>query len=136
MNDDDDARRKTNIAAFEAVMAAVHAGDGEAARPYLDANVQYEAPWYSLHVKDADDLVRMLGALGERFDTIDYQVDAIHPMLDPDLLVIEEHGDHAVRDSDRRYQNQYVMLIWFRHGRIVRWVEYSNPEIYKAAVAH
>jgi uncharacterized protein len=130
----DEKRRKTNVAAFEAVMAAVNAGDGEAARPYLDPEVQYEAPWYSLHVRGRDELVRMFGGLGARFETIRYEVDAIHPALDPDLLVIEEHGDHAVRSSDRRYQNQYVMLVRFRDGRIVRWLEYSNPEIFKAAV--
>jgi ketosteroid isomerase-like protein len=126
--------RDDNIAAFEKVMAAVNAGDGEAARPFLDESVQYEAPWYSLHVKGSDDLVRMFGALGERFASIDYRVDAIHPALDPDLLVVEAHGDHAVRDSDRRYQNQYVLFVYFEGGRIVRWIEYSNPEIYKAAV--
>ena len=130
----DEARRKANIAAFEAVMAAVHAGDGEPARPHLDPDVQYEAPWYSLHIEGADDLVRMFGALGDRFDTISYVVDAIHPTLDPDLLIIEEHGDHAVRDSDRRYRNRYVMFVEFRDGRIVRWREFSNPEIFKAAV--
>lgn len=126
--------RESNIAAFETVMAAVNAGDGEAARAYLDESVQYEAPWYSLHIKGSDDLVRMFGALGERFASIDYQIVAIHPALDPDLLVVEARGDHAVRNSDRRYQNEYVLFVYFDNGRIIRWVEYSNPEIYKAAV--
>jgi len=126
--------RETNIAAFESVMKAVNAGDGPAAAPYLADGVSYEAPWYSLHVRGRDDLVGMFGALGERFASIDYQIDAIHPALDPDLLVVEAHGDHAVRDSDRRYQNQYVLFVRFDGGRIVRWIEYSNPEIYKAAV--
>lgn len=126
--------RDRNIAAFETVMAAVNAGDGEAARPHLDQSVQYEAPWYSLHIKGGDDVVRMFGALGERFASIDYRIVAIHPALDPDLLVVEARGDHAVRNSDRRYQNEYVLFVYFSDGRIVRWVEYSNPEIYKAAV--
>ena len=40
---------------------------------------------------------------------------------------------HAVRDSDRRYRNHYVMFVWFRDDRVVHWIEYSNPMVYRDA---
>lgn len=126
--------REANIAAFHEVLAAVNAGDGGRARPHLDPDVAYRAPYYSLEVGGADDLVRMFGALGERFDEVSYTVTDVHPALDPDLLFVEARGDHAVRGTDRRYRNTYLLVVRFRDGRIVEWVEHSDPAVFQAAV--
>ena len=126
--------REANIAAFREVIAAVNAGDGERARPLLDPGVSYRAPYYALEVSGADDLVRMFGALGERFEEIDYTITDVHPALDPDLVFVEAKGDHAVRGSDRRYRNSYLLVVRFRNGRIVDWVEHSDPAVFRAAV--
>ena len=54
--------------------------------------------------------------------------------LDPDLVICEVQGDHPVTGTDRRYQNQYLMLMEFRDGKVVRWRELSNPKEYERAV--
>lgn len=126
--------REANIAAFHEVLAAVNAGEGERARPHLDPAVVYRAPYYSLEVTGADELVRMFGALVERFDEIAYRVTDVHPALDPDLLFVEARGDHGVRGTDRRYRNTYLLMVRFRDGRIVDWVEHSDPAVFRAEV--
>ena len=130
----EDERRQANIAAYHEVMKAVNAGDGEIARPYLDPAVRYAAPYYKLEIQGVDDLVRMFNQLGDRFDEIDYTITAVHPALDPDLLFVEEKGNHHVRGTDRRYQNTYLLMARFRDGRIVDWVEHSDPNVFKTAM--
>ena len=127
--------RAANVAALEAVLGAVNAGDGATARLYLAEHVRYEAPWYDLDVQGRGRLVEMFDGLGTRFASIDYRVTELIPALDPDLVIVEARGDHAVRDSTKRYQNHYVLFVTFADGLVVRWVEYSNPEVFREAMA-
>jgi ketosteroid isomerase-like protein len=53
--------------------------------------------------------------------------------VDPDVVITEVRGDNAVRDSDRRYRNHSVMFVGFRDDRVVHWIEYSNPLVYREA---
>ncbi|MFI5101451.1 MAG: hypothetical protein ACHQE5_13210 [Actinomycetes bacterium] len=57
------------------------------------------------------------------------------PDVDPDLVIVEVRGDNKVRDGDRRYQNHYIMFLYFREGRVYRWREFSNPDVYRTAVS-
>ena len=49
-------------------------------------------------------------------------------------MIVEVRGDNDVRGSDRRYQNHYIMFLHFRDGRVCRWREFSNPDVYRTAV--
>jgi ketosteroid isomerase-like protein len=130
----DDLARTANELAFREVIAAVNAGDGERARPHLADDVVYQAPYYDLDIKGVDELVRMFGALVERFSSIDYRITEVIPGLDPDVLVVEARGDHAVRSSEKRYRNLYLLVVRFVDGRIARWTEYSDPTVFKEAM--
>lgn len=126
-------RRTSNVAKMRAITAAVNSGDEAAQREHLADDISYEAPYYSLHVTGKDRLVAMFQGLRSRFREIDYQITEVYPALDPDLVIYEQRGDNPVIATGRRYQNHYVMFAWFRDGKVVRWVEYSNPKVYDAA---
>jgi uncharacterized protein len=75
----------------------------------------------------------MLTNLSARFASVSYEVTATYETVDPDLVIAEVRGDNAVRDADRRYRNHYVMFVRFRDDRVVHWIEYSNPMVYRDA---
>jgi ketosteroid isomerase-like protein len=70
----------------------------------------------------------------QRFDEVSYEIVDDFPTVDPDLVIVEVQGDNRVRGGDRRYQNRYVMFLYFRDGLVHRWREFSNPEVYRTAV--
>lgn len=49
------------------------------------------------------------------------------PGTDPDLAVAEVHGSAVIGPTNRRYEQDYVMLLRTRNGKIVWYREYWNP---------
>ena len=76
----------------------------------------------------------MLAAVQERFDEVSYVVVDDFPAVDPDLVIVEVRGDNKVRGAETRYQNHYIMFLYFRDGLVCRWREFSNPDVYRTAV--
>ncbi len=131
---DDATRRAANEATARAMLAAFSAGDPEGQLAHCADDIVYEAPYYGLVRHGIDAMRSMLGAVTERFDAVSYVPTAFIAALDPDLVICEVQGDHPVTGSDRRYQNQYLMLMQFREGKVVHWRELSNPKEYERAV--
>jgi len=137
MSDEGSAARRTqNEALVRTMLAAFSAGNPDGQLAHCADDIVYEAPYYAeMGVKRGKaELAAMMGAVEERFTSILYEVAAFIPALDPDLIIAEVRGDHAVKDSDRRYQNHYLMLMQFRDGKVVHWREFSNPLEYRRAV--
>ena len=131
---DHTARRAANEATARAMLAAFSAGDPEGQLAHCADDIVYEAPYSGLVRHGIDAMRSMLGAVTERFDSVSYVPTAFIAALDPDLVICEVQGDHPVTGSDRRYQNQYLMLMQFRDGKVVHWRELSNPKEYERAV--
>jgi uncharacterized protein len=134
---DDQARRERNCAAVQVMLERFSAGDKEGQLAYVDDDVVYLAPYYAeMPAKHGKTEMRaMLEAVDERFSSIRYEVVELFPTTDPDLVIAEVRGDHQVKDSPRRYRNHYVMFMRFRAGKVVEWREFSNPDVYRRAVA-
>ena len=135
MPGDDASRRERNIQVVRDSLAAVNARDVTAQTGPLADDVSYEAPYYDLDVKGKKRLLSMYAEVGRRFSSLDYRMTDVWPTVDPDLVICEVRGDNVVAGSDHRYQNHYIMFVSFREGKIVRWVEYSNPKEYDRAAA-
>lgn len=131
---DDAARRQRNEDTARAMFAAFSAGDPEGQLAHCADDIVYEAPYYGLVKHGIAEMRSMLGAVTDRFDAVSYVPVAFIAALDPDLVICEVQGDHPVTGTDRRYQNQYLMLMEFRDGKVVRWRELSNPKEYERAV--
>lgn len=46
---------------------------------------------------------------------------------DPDAAAVEAHGSATIRSTGKRYEQDYVMFVRARGGRIVAYREYWNP---------
>lgn len=131
---DDEARRARNEATTREMLAAFSAGNPDGQLAHCAHDIVYEAPYYGLVRHGIDEMRAMMGAVTDRFDSVSYVPTAFIPALDPDLVICEVQGDHPVKNSDRRYQNHYFMIMQFRDGKVVRWREISNPKEYERAV--
>jgi uncharacterized protein len=132
----DAERRARNVRVVRDVLAAFSAGDAAGLLAQVADDVTYEAPYYAtMPIKRGKaELAGMLAAVEARFSSVHYGVVDVFPALDPDLVIVEVRGDHAVKGSDRRYQNHYVMFLRFRDGLVAEWREFSNPDVYRSAV--
>ena len=68
------------------------------------------------------------------FDPHEYTIDAIHDMLDPEMLVAEYTSHSFYHPKRLPYSNRYVSILRFRDGKLVHWTEYVNPLILKEAM--
>jgi len=117
------------------MLAAVSSGDVDGYLACVDDDIVYEAPYYAEMAprRGREELATMLTNLMTRFASVAYEVTDTFETVDPELVIAEVRGDNAVRDSDRRYRNHYVMFVRFRNDLVVHWVEYSNPMVYRDA---
>jgi ketosteroid isomerase-like protein len=132
---DDDARRAQNCETVRTMMRAFSSGDPATLLAHVADDVVYEAPYYAQFTTKhgRDQLAAMLTAVEDRFSSILYEVVELFPTTDPDLVVAEIRGDHAVKGSDRRYRNHYIQFLHFRDGLVDHWREFSNPLVYSEA---
>lgn len=132
-----DRERWARHAAIVAEMlACVSRGDLDGYLAHLAEDAVYEAPYYPEMVprRGRDEIAVMVGNLGTRFASVSYTVTETFETVDPDLVVCEVRGDNAVAGSERRYRNHYVMFVRFVDGKVARWTEYSDPNVYHRAV--
>jgi len=132
---EDRARWARHAATVEQMLAAVSSGDVDGYLACVDDDIVYEAPYYTEMAprRGREELASMLTNLMTRFASVSYEVTGTFETVDPELVIAEVRGDNAVRDSDRRYRNHYVMFVRFRDDLVVHWVEYSNPMVYRNA---
>jgi ketosteroid isomerase-like protein len=124
----------SNLETTRHMLACFSAGDPQGQLDHCADDVVYEAPYYGLERRGKAELAAMLTAVQDRFDEVSYVVVDDFPTVDPDLVIVEVRGDNRVLGSDQRYQNHYIMFLYFRDGRVVRWREFSNPDVYRTAV--
>jgi ketosteroid isomerase-like protein len=125
----------SNLDTVREMLACFSAGDPQGQLDRCTDDVVYEAPYYGLERNGKPELAAMLTAVQERFDSVSYVIVDDFPTTDPDLVIVEVRGDNHVRERDSRYQNHYVMFLYFRDGRVYRWREFSNPDVYRTAVS-
>jgi uncharacterized protein len=116
------------------MLACFSAGDPQGQLDHCADDVVYEAPYYAIERHGKAELAAMLSSVQERFDEVSYVVVDDFPTVDPDLVIVEVRGDNRVRGRGQRYQNHYIMFLYFRDDLVVRWREFSNPDVYRTAV--
>jgi ketosteroid isomerase-like protein len=123
-----DEQRARNLDVVRAAWAGIEASDAaQMLANYTDDMVlelPYGAPPKRIEGRDAA-LEYLSGGLGA-FE-LHLTIDAVHPMLDPDALVIEFSGTGSFRPTGAAYENRYIALYRFRDGLICEQREYYNP---------
>ncbi len=126
----------SNLDTAREMLSRFSAGDKAGQLRHCTDDVVYEAPYYGGLVRHGKaELAAMLDAVEERFDSISYVVVDDFATFDSDLVIVEVHGDNRVRGTGQRYRNLYIMFLYFRDGRVYHWREFSNPDVYRTAVA-
>ncbi|WP_116366472.1 nuclear transport factor 2 family protein [Parahaliea mediterranea] len=65
----------------------------------------------------------------DEFTPLDYEIETLHELLDPNVL-IAEYASHARHiPSGKPYNNRYVGIVRFKDDEIVYWREYVNPAV-------
>ncbi|WP_437653595.1 nuclear transport factor 2 family protein [Sorangium sp. So ce1182] len=65
------------------------------------------------------------GAL-ESFRDLTFRDVRRYPTTDPEVALAEAHGSAVILPAGRRYEQDYVMLVATRNGKVVRYREYWN----------
>jgi ketosteroid isomerase-like protein len=116
------------------MLACMNAGDPEGQLRHCADDIVYEIAYFDLPDRVGIDALRsMLGGVYERFDSVDYQIVDHFPTADPDLVIVEVRGNNKVKGADTWYRNHYIMFLYFRDGKVVRWREFSDPNVYRDA---
>ncbi|WP_438018252.1 nuclear transport factor 2 family protein [Sorangium sp. So ce315] len=63
----------------------------------------------------------------ERFRDLSFRDVRRYLTTDPDVALAELHGSAVILPAGRRYEQDYVLLIATRNGKVVRYREYWNP---------
>ena len=65
-------------------------------------------------------------ATPEKFLGLSFRDVRRYPTTDPDVALAEAHGSATIASTGKRYEQDYVMVLRTRHGRIVLYREYWN----------
>lgn len=63
----------------------------------------------------------------QRFRDLSFRDVRRYLTTDPDVALAELHGSAVILPAGRRYEQDYVLLIATRNGKVVRYREYWNP---------
>ena len=127
------ARRERNKTVFLAMLEALGRKDWGTGFGLMTADVLCDWPYKPIPAKDAEmrgrDTIRAFFATGQdAFEGLNYRIDAIHELLDPDTLIAEYRSDSRHLASGLPYRNAYLGILRFRDGCVCYWREYINPQ--------
>ena len=143
MHDND--LRTSHHQVFRSMLEALGRKDWDAGFALMTEDVLCDWPYKPIPDMPSEmqgrDTIREFFANGqEPFDGLNYQIDRIYELLDPDLLIAEYRSDSRHRDSGIPYRNAYLGILRFRDGKVSYWREYINPqtisELFAALQAH
>lgn len=129
----DDARRAANIATFRTMLDALGRKDWDHGFALMSDDVVCDWPYKPIPEMPWEmtgrEVVRTFFAEGQMpFDGLNYRIDRIYELVDPDQLIAEYRSDSRHRDSGIPYRNAYLGILRFRDGQVSYWREYINPQ--------
>ena len=126
-------RRATNIAVFREMLSALGRKDWDTGFGLMTEDVVCDWPYKPIPDMPWEmrgrETIRAFFATGqEPFEGLNYHIDRIYELLDPDTLVAEYRSDSRHRESGIPYRNAYLGILRFRDGQVSYWREYINPQ--------
>jgi ketosteroid isomerase-like protein len=90
----------------------------------------FQANMLPPEIKGKEALRKFWMPIPDRFSQMRFSIEAIYPMLNPELIAIKYRGYTKLKDSGKDYNNEYFALFFFNEeGKIKEYHEYSNPII-------
>jgi ketosteroid isomerase-like protein len=124
----DATRRLKNRHAMEAFMSAVGTGDFALLETLCQPDFVVELP-YSDPPQRLEGFPAYRAAVAPSLEVFQFSLtlSAVHPCLDPDLLIAEYTSDGIATTTGKVYRNVYIGVWGFREGRIASLREFFNP---------
>lgn len=134
--------RESNIELFKTMLSYLGSRDYESCARYLSHDVHADWPYRPMptipdRVTGRDHLIAYFRGQSEgsqtegldEFTPLSYEIENIHELLDPNVLIAEysSHAQHI--PSGKPYNNKYVGIMKFNAGQICYWREYVNPAV-------
>jgi len=124
--------RERNRAVFLQMMNALGRKDWDAGFACMSEDVYCDWPYRP--VPDMDevmigrDVVRAFFDAGQAAQAgLNYRIDQIYDLVDPEALIAEYHSDSRHLATGVPYSNRYLGILRFRDGKVCYWREYINP---------
>ena len=135
---DDAAIRRRNEETYREMHDALNNGDADGYIKHIAEGVVYEAPYYRENgeplASGRDNLYRMLGALGQSFSRLHYDIEGFIECLDPNRIIAVVSGDNVIAATGKPYRNHYHFIVDFdAEGKIIHSLELSNPLVMREA---
>ncbi len=130
---DDTARRAANKAIFLAMMRCLGRKDWDAGFALMTEDVLCDWPYKPIpdmpgEMRGRDDIRAFFDGGQAPFGGLNYQIDSVYELLDPDTLISEYRSDSRHTESGIPYRNAYLGILRFREGKVCYWREYINPQ--------
>lgn len=124
--------RERNRAVFLQMMNALGCKDWDAGFACMTEDVYCDWPYRPIPDMDeamiGRDVVRAFFDNGQApLAGLNYRIDQIHELLDPEALIAEYHSDSRHLATGVAYSNRYLGILRFRDGKVCYWREYINP---------
>jgi ketosteroid isomerase-like protein len=129
----DTERREANQRVLERLFDRLNAGDYDGVLELVAEDVAWEMP-FSPPALPAPFNRQRFGKVLRTWPTVfsdgfTFDEVTIHPMLDPDRLVVEFRGDARMAATGKRYRNRYVGLFHVVDGQIRHAREYFDSAV-------
>jgi len=128
----EDARRATNRALVEAVIARISAGEFDRVGDSLADDLVFELPYGPAFIPSPvvglaawNELQRATFPL---FRDFRLELTDVYDCADPDTLIAEYRSEAVVVRNGNEYRNRYIGVFRFAGGKIAAWKEFHNPE--------
>ena len=132
MPESTDEKRRRNSEIFEAMLEACGRKDFDTGLNWLTEDVYCDWPY--LPIRDMQEVMvgretlRHFFVEGQKpFAGLNYHIDAIYELVDPDILVAEYSSESRHLATGVPYRNRYLGIFRFRDGLVCYWREYINP---------
>lgn len=64
-------------------------------------------------------------------ETYDYNIDAIHPSIDPEIVIVEWDLRATVKQSDKVYEGKSITVFKMKNGKIAEYQDYFNAAYFE-----
>ena len=125
---DDEACRRRNEAVLRRFMEGIGAADFAVLAAVCTEDFVAELP-YSDPPQRLEGFRDYQAAVEPSLETFRFRLalEALHPGLDPDLIVAEYTSDGVAVPTGKPYRNTYIGVFRFREGRLAGLREFFNP---------
>jgi ketosteroid isomerase-like protein len=133
MSTDDATIRDKNRTIVEKAFGLISSGRSAEVGSLISEDLYFELPYgpgaKALEVRGREAFLALNAKTWPAFSRFALSLNTVHPLLDPNKLIVEYTSDGEIIATEKPYRNRYVGIFGFRDGEICEWHEFHNPEV-------